>query len=86
MKMIQVPFNKFETIKKEQHDLSNLTYEVDQALKFYNEHPQYQFDFGKIRDKISEINSRMHNLEESINEINKSKLSHEEDTSTEIWL
>lgn len=85
MRIIKIPKKKFELLKNEQHEISNLTSEVDQALKFYDEHPQYKLNYNKIREKVAEINSRMHRLENTISEFDFNNFQNKNNSSSNNW-
>ncbi|MEK7818301.1 MAG: hypothetical protein AAB255_00745 [Bacteroidota bacterium] len=86
MTIIQISSNKLDKVLTEQHSLTELTYEVDQALRFYEEHPQYPIDYHKIRENISKLYKKMFDLEHTLTDLGKKETYKDEDSSTDIWL
>ncbi len=56
MKSIQTDL---DSIIDEQKAVSALSLEVEKVLKFYEEHPNYPLDYGKVRTKLLELYSRV---------------------------
>ena len=57
-----------KNIIDDQKALSSLSLEVEKVLKFYEEHPNYPLDFGKVRSKLLEVYSR---INKSISDLQK---------------
>jgi hypothetical protein len=60
--------SEIELIINEQKSLSALSLEVEKVLKFYEEHPNYPLDYGKVRTKLLEVYSR---INKSITELQR---------------
>jgi hypothetical protein len=60
--------SEIELIINEQKSLSALSLEVEKVLKFYEEHPNYPLDYGKVRTKLLELYSR---INKSITELQR---------------
>ena len=65
MKSIQTDL---ENIIDDQKSLSSLSLEVEKVLRFYEDHPNYPLDYGKVRSKLQEVYSR---INKSISDLQK---------------
>ncbi|MFA6540730.1 MAG: hypothetical protein WCT99_03940 [Bacteroidota bacterium] len=61
-----------ESIIDEQKVISALSLEVEKVLKFYEEHPNYPLDYGKVRTKLMELYSRVNRSISDLEKINHS--------------
>jgi hypothetical protein len=51
--------HKLSTLINEEKAIEELSYEVEKALHYYQEHPQYPLDFDKIRKRLKEVSLRL---------------------------
>lgn len=54
---------------EEQSAIEKLSLEIEQVLKYYEEHPQYPLDYKKIRQRIREVNIRLSKLKDEMQRI-----------------
>lgn len=65
-----------DSIIDEQKVISALSLEVEKVLKFYEEHPNYPLDYGKVRTKLLELYSRVNRSISDLEKINHSGERH----------
>jgi hypothetical protein len=68
---IVMPFapQKMTVFIEEQKAIEVLSSEVEKVLRYYEEHPQYPLDYKKIRERIQEVNKRLAQLREQMQQL-----------------
>ncbi len=54
-KELKISSLDIESLLNDQKSLSALSLEVERVLRFYEEHPNYPLDIGKLRAKVMEV-------------------------------